>query len=57
MKKNVLKKAIPLTVAATMMNVVPVEAYDKVETVYTKVDGDGNVTYQFVSEQLNSSMI
>ena len=29
MKKNVLKKAIPLTVAATMMNVVPVAAYDK----------------------------
>lgn len=55
MKKNVLKKAIPLTVAATMMNVVPVAAYDKDETVYTKVDGDGNVTYQVVSEQLKSS--
>ncbi len=52
---NVFKKAIPLTVALTMMSSVPVMAYEKNETVYTKINSDGTVTYQMVNEHLTSN--
>lgn len=53
--KKTLFKALPLTVCACMMCAVPALAYDKSETVYTKTDSKGNITYQVVSEHLNSS--
>lgn len=53
--KKTLFKALPLTVCACMMCAVPALAYDKSETVYTKTDSKGNITYQVVSEHLNSA--
>ena len=53
--KHVLAKAIPLTVAFSMMSAVPAFAYEKNETVYTKINADGKVTYQSVNEHITSN--
>lgn len=53
--KHLLNKIIPTVVTVSMLACVPVSAYEKSETVYTKVDTDGKVTYQVVSEHLTSS--
>ena len=53
--KRVLAKAIPLTVAFSMMSAVPTFAYEKNETVYTKINADGKVTYQSVNEHITSN--
>lgn len=53
--KSILAKAIPLTVAVSMMSAVPAFAYEKNETVYTKIDADGKVTYQSVNEHITSN--
>ena len=53
--KSILAKAIPLTVAVSMMSAVPAFAYEKNETVYTKIDADGKITYQSVNEHITSN--
>ena len=52
--KNVIKKAIPLSLTLSMMASVPAYAYEKSETVYTKADENGHITYMNVSEHLKS---
>lgn len=54
MKKKIMT-ALTAGITASMIASVPVMAYEKEETVYTKTDKDGNVTYQVVSEHLSSS--
>ena len=53
--KSILAKAIPLTVAVSMMSAVPAFAYEKNETVYTKIVADGKITYQSVNEHITSN--
>lgn len=55
MKKHIMMKALPLTMITGMLMTTPVLAYDKSETVYTKVDEDGTITYAVVNEQLTSN--